>query len=204
MAIAVIIALPLGVITAARRNSALDNGARVVAVLGVSMPIFWLGLLLILVVALKLKWLPPGGSIADNGLKVMILPCLALGIGQAALVTRMTRSIMLEVLGEDYIRTARSKGLAEIFVLYRHALRNALIPVITVIGLQFGRLLGGAVLTESVFNLPGMGRLLVDSVHRRDYPVIQGCVLFIALAFVVANFLVDILYVYLDPRVALD
>lgn len=204
MVIAVIIALPLGVITAARKDSLLDNVTRAVSVLGVSMPIFWLGLLLILVFSLKLRWLPPGGSIGDAGLEVMILPWLALGVAQAALVTRMTRSTLLEVLGEDYIRTARAKGLRESVVYYRHALRNALIPVVTVVGLQFGRLLGGAVLTETIFNLPGLGRLLVDSVYSRDYPVIQGCVLVIAFFFVFANLLVDTLYAFLDPRVSLE
>jgi peptide/nickel transport system permease protein len=204
MVIAVTIALPLGIITAARKDSLLDNITRAVSVLGVSMPIFWLGLLLILFFALKLRWLPPGGSIGDVGLKVMILPCIALGVAQAALVTRMTRSTMLEILREDYIRTARAKGLKEATVYYRHALRNALIPVVTVVGLQFGRLLGGAVLTETVFNLPGLGRLLVESVYRRDYPVLQGCVLVIALFLVFANLLVDTLYAVLDPRVSLE
>jgi len=203
MVISVIIALPLGVITAARKDSLLDNVTRAVSVTGVSMPIFWLGLLLILVFSLKLRWLPPGGSIGDAGLKVMILPWFALGVAEAALVTRMTRSTLLEILGEDYIRTARAKGLRESIVYYRHALRNALIPVVTVVGLQFGRLLGGAVLTETIFNLPGLGRLLVDSVYSRDYPVIQGCVLFIAFFFVFANLAVDILYAFLDPRVSL-
>jgi peptide/nickel transport system permease protein len=202
--VSVITSLPLGVITAARRGSFLDHIIRPVSVLGVSMPVFWQGLLLVLLFALKLRWLPPGGSIRDMGLKVMILPWITLGVSQAALVTRMTRSTMLEVLGEDYIRTARAKGLKENIVYYRHALRNALIPVVTVIGLQFGRLLGGAVLTESVFNLPGLGRLLVESVYRRDYPVIQGCVLVIALFFVLANLLVDTLYAFLDPRVSLE
>jgi peptide/nickel transport system permease protein len=202
--VSVITSLPLGVITAARKGSFLDSITRVISVLGVSMPVFWQGLLLILLFALVLRWLPPGGSIRDMGLKVMILPWITLGVSQAALVTRMTRSTMLEVLGEDYIRTARAKGLKEASVYYRHALRNALIPVVTVVGLQFGRLLGGAVLTESVFNLPGLGRLLVESVYRRDYPVIQGCVLVIALFFVLANLLVDTLYAFLDPRVSLE
>jgi peptide/nickel transport system permease protein len=204
MGIAVLVALPLGVFTASRKDTTLDSIARVVSVLGVSMPIFWLGLLLILFFSLYLHWLPPGGSISEQGIKVLVLPWIALGISQAALVTRMTRSTMLEVLGEDYIRTARGKGLKETAVLYTHALRNALIPVITIVGLQFGGLLGGAVLTETVFNLHGLGRLLVDSVYRRDYPVIQGCVLFIALFFVVVNLLVDLLYSVLDPRVILE
>ena len=202
--VSAITALPLGVITAARKDSLLDNIIRPVSVLGISMPIFWLGLLFILVFALKLHWLPPGGSLGDEGLKVMILPCIALGVYEAGLVTRMTRSTMLEVLGEDYIRTARAKGLREATVYYRHALRNALIPVVTVVGLQFGGLLGGAVLTETVFNLPGLGRLLVESVYRRDYPVIQGCVLFITIFSVFANLVVDILYAFLDPRVSLE
>jgi peptide/nickel transport system permease protein len=204
MVIAVTIALPLGVITAVRKDSFLDSIIRTISVLGVSMPVFWQGLLLIFLFAINLHWFPSGGSIRDMGLKVMVLPWIALGVSQAALVTRMTRSTMLEVLGEDYIRTARAKGLKEAVVYYRHALRNALVPVVTVVGLQFGRLLGGAVLTETVFNLPGLGRLLVQSVYRRDYPVIQGCVLVIAFFFVFANLLVDILYALLDPRVSLE
>lgn len=204
MFVSILIGLPLGVISAGKKDSWLDNISRVVSIVGVSMPIFWFGLLLILLFSLRLRWLPPGGSMEDAGLKVMILPCVALGFSQAALVTRMTRSTMLEVLGEDYVRTARAKGLTELTTLLRHALRNALIPVVTVIGLQFGRLLGGAVLTESIFNLPGLGRLLVDSVYRRDYPTIQGCVLFIASVFVLVNLLVDVLYAYLDPRVSLQ
>jgi len=204
MIISIMIGLPGGVITAGTKDSWLDNVARIISVLGISMPIFWFGMLLILVFSLKLRWLPPGGSMDDVGLKVMILPSLALGFSQVALVTRMTRSTMLEVLGEDYVRTARAKGLRENAVFLRHALRNALIPVVTVIGLQFGRLLGGAVLTETIFNLPGLGRLLVDSVYRRDYPTIQGCVLFIAFVFVFMNLLVDILYAFLDPRVSME
>lgn len=202
--VSLITSIPLGVITAARKDSLLDNIARPLSVLGVSMPVFWQGLLLILIFSIKLRLLPPGGSIRDLGLKVMILPWITLGVSQAGLVTRMTRSTMLEVLGEDYIRTARAKGLRETIVYYRHALRNALIPVVTVVGLQVGRLLGGAVLTETVFNLPGLGRLLVESVYRRDYPVIQGCVLVIALFFVLSNLLVDILYASLDPRVSIE
>jgi peptide/nickel transport system permease protein len=204
MIISALIGVPLGVLTAGNKDSIFDNVARVLAVVGISMPIFWFGLLLILVFSINLRWLPPGGSMADLGLKVMIMPAVALGFSQLALVARMTRSTMLEILGEDYVRTARAKGLTDWSVLIAHALRNALIPVVTVIGLQVGRLLGGAVLTETIFNLPGLGRLLVESVYRRDYPTIQGCVLVIASTFVFVNLLVDILYAYLDPRVVLE
>ncbi|HBY99284.1 MAG: ABC transporter permease [Ardenticatenaceae bacterium] len=203
MILAVLLAIPLGVLSATRRNSIVDNVLRIVSMLGISMPVFWFGLLLILVFAVKLGWLPSNGNFFNSGPKALILPIVALGIAQAGLITRMTRSTMLEVLGEDYIRTARAKGLRESVVYYRHALRNALIPVVTVIGLQVGALLGGAVLTETIFSMPGLGRLLVESVFRRDYPVIQGCVLVITLLFVFTNLVVDILYAILDPRVRL-
>lgn len=201
--LAVVIAIPIGMITAIKRNSVIDTVLRVVSMVGISMPVFWFGLLLIMVFAIELHWLPASGNMRVSGPKAMILPIVTLSISQAALISRMTRSAMLEVLGEDYIRTARAKGLKDIIVYYRHALRNALIPIITVIGFQFGSLLGGAVLTETVFTMPGLGRLLVESVYRRDYPVIQGCVLVIALLFVLTNLVVDLLYAFLDPRVSL-
>jgi peptide/nickel transport system permease protein len=203
MAVAVIIAVPVGMASAVKRNSILDNIMRVLSIVGVSMPVFWFGLLLILAFAITLHWLPSSGNIRTLGMKAIILPAIALGVSQAALISRMTRSTMLEALGEDYIRTARAKGLKDVIVYYRHALRNALLPVVTVIGLQFGALLGGAVLTETVFTMPGLGRLLVESVFRRDYPVIQGCVLAIAFLFVMTNLVVDLLYAFLDPRVSL-
>lgn len=203
MMLAVAIAVPIGLLTAVRPNSAFDNIMRVVAMLGISMPVFWFGLLLILVFAVQLRWLPSTGNFNSAGWKAIILPVVTLGIAQAALITRMTRSSMLEVLGEDYIRTARAKGLKNATIHWRHALRNAQIPVVTVVGLQFGSLLGGAVLTETIFSMPGLGRLLVDSVFRRDYTVIQGCILVITLMFVLTNLAVDLLYAWLDPRVRL-
>jgi ABC-type dipeptide/oligopeptide/nickel transport system permease component len=167
------------------------------------MPVFWFGLILIMFFAINLRWFPANGNITTSGPQALVLPIFALGMSEAALLSRMTRSAMLEVLGEDYIRTARAKGLRSLVVYYRHALRNALIPIVTVIGFQFGGLLSGAVLTETIFTMPGLGRLLVESVFRRDYPVIQACVLVIALLFVITNLIVDLLYAFLDPRVSL-
>lgn len=202
MSLAILLALPIGMITAIKRNSIVDSVLRIVSMIGVSMPVFWFGLILIMVFAVQLHWLPANGNISTSGPKAMVLPVFALGMSEAALLSRMTRSAMLEVLGEDYIRTARAKGLRSIIVYYRHALRNAFIPIVTVIGFQFGGLLSGAVLTETIFTMPGLGRLLVESVFRRDYPVIQACVLVIALLFVMTNLVVDLLYAYLDPRVS--
>jgi peptide/nickel transport system permease protein len=204
--VAVAIGMPLGLAAAVRRNTILDRGFMLLAVLGVSIPTFWLGLIFIYAFAVNLRWLPAAGyaSLSDGfgaNLRYLILPALALGLNQSALVARMTRSFMLEVLSEDYIRTARSKGLAESLVILRHALRNVLVPTVTVVGLIFAVLIGGAVATEIVFNIPGAGRLLIDSVLRRDYPVIQGAVLYIALAFVIINLVVDMLYVVIDPRI---
>lgn len=201
MAVAILIGIPIGILSATRRNSRLDNGSRAVAMLGVSMPVFWLGLLLIIVFALQLRLLPPGGSIAQYGPVALVLPAVALGASFAALIMRLSRSAMLEVLGLDYIRTARAKGLSPFAVEYRHALKNAAIPIVTVIGLQTGTLLSGAILTETVFALPGLGRLLNDAVNARDYPLVLGSVLVIALVFVLLNLLVDVLYVTLDPRI---
>jgi peptide/nickel transport system permease protein len=196
-----IISFPLGVVSAVKKDTVIDHVSRILAILGASIPVFWFGLLLIVIFAAQLQILPAGGSLTSEGLKALILPCVALGSTFAALVTRMIRSSMLEVLSQDYIRTARSKGLAERMILYRHALKNALMPVTTVIGLQLGGLLGGAVLTETVFGLPGLGRLLIEAVNRRDYPVVQGCVLFISFFFLMTNLVVDILYAYIDPRI---
>jgi peptide/nickel transport system permease protein len=201
MLVALIIAIPLGILAAVHRNSWFDNVSRVLSMLGVSLPVFWLGLILIIIFALWIPIFPPGGTVDEYGLKAIVLPSITLGVAFAALITRMMRSTMIDVLGEDYVRTARAKGLTERMVQYRHAFKNAFIPVLTVVGLQFGTILGGAVLTETIFNLPGLGRLLVDSVTRRDFPVIQGGVLFISLIFVMANLLVDVLYGVLDPRI---
>lgn len=200
------IGIPLGVLSATRANTWVDGGSMIVALLGVSMPIFWLGLMLMILFSVMLpRWLglsgpifPPTGS---GTWKHLVMPVIALAAASMAIQARMTRACMLEVLRADYIRTARAKGVAERWVIYRHALRNALIPIVTIVGLQFGTLLGGAVLTETVFGWPGLGRLLVDSIGYRDYPVIQGTVLVITLGFVLVNLVVDVLYGYLDPRI---
>ena len=196
--ISVCIGIPIGIISATRQYSFLDSFSMVIALLGVSMPVFWLGLMLILTFSVKLGWLPSGGF---DGLKSIILPAVTLGVGSAAIITRMTRSSMLEVIRQDYIRTARAKGVAEKVVINKHALKNALIPIITVVGLQFGHLLGGAVLTESVYSWPGVGRLMVDAIRQKDTPTVLAAVVFLAAAFSVVNLLVDILYVYVDPRI---
>lgn len=204
--VAVLIAVPLGVVAAIRRGSFADYFASFFALLGLSVPGFFLAVLLILLFALALGWLPPAGyvpmrdSLAEN-FRHMLLPAFSLGVILAGAITRILRSSMLEVLGRDYIRTARAKGLAERVVVYRHALRNALIPVVTVIGLQFGSLLGGAVIIEQVFSLPGVGRFALEGINLRDYPVVQGTVLFVAAAAVFVNLIVDLLYSVIDPRI---
>lgn len=201
LVVATIISIPLGVIAAVYKDSWADNISRIFSMIGVSMPVFWLGLLLLVGFALKLRWLPPGGDIKRFGLAAAILPWITLGTAYSALLTRMVRTEMIEVLQQDYIRVARAKGLAQRAVYYRHGLKNAMLPVITVIGMQIGGLLGGAVLTETIFDMPGLGRLLVDSLGRRDYPVIQGCILVITIIFVITNLLVDVAYGFFDPRI---
>lgn len=198
MLVAILIGIPIGIISAIKQYSIFDTVSMIIALLGVSMPVFWLGLLLILLFTVYLGWLPASGF---NSIQHMIMPALALGAMTAAIVTRMTRSSMLEVIRQDYIRTAQAKGQKQSVVVLKHALGNALIPIIAVIGLQFGQLLGGAVLTESIFSIPGVGRLMVDSIKMRDFPIVQGGVLFIALSFSVINLLVDLLYAYVDPRI---
>jgi peptide/nickel transport system permease protein len=198
MLVALVIAIPVGIISATRQYSAVDNLSMFGALLGVSMPNFWLGLLLIMFFSVHLGWLPVFGR---GGIEHLILPAITLGTGMAAITTRLMRSSMLEVLRQDYIRTARAKGLSEKVVICKHALKNALIPVVTVVGLQFGFLLEGAVIVEVIFAWPGIGRLLVDSIFARDFPVIQGCILFIAVMFVFVNLLVDSSYTYLDPKI---
>ena len=198
MLVASLIGIPAGIISATRHLSWVDSLVMVLALAGVSIPVFWLGLNLILVFAVRLQWLP---AIGHETWRHLILPAITLGTASAAIIARMTRSAMLEVLRQDYVRTARAKGAAEPLVIRKHALRNALIPVVTVVGLQLGTLLSGAVLTETVFAWPGVGRLLVDAVLARDYPVIQGAVLLIATTFVLLNVLVDMLYAVLDPRI---
>ncbi|MCL0057621.1 ABC transporter permease [Dehalococcoidales bacterium] len=198
MLVALIIAIPVGVISATRQYSAVDNLSMFGALLGVSIPNFWLGLLLIMFFSVHLGWLPVFGR---GGIEHLILPALTLGTGMAAITTRLIRSSMLEVLGQDYIRTARAKGLKEKVVIYKHALKNAMIPVVTIVGLQFAFLLEGAVIVEMIFAWPGIGRLLVDSIFARDFMLIQGCILFIAAMFVLVNLLVDLSYAYLDPKI---
>lgn len=198
MVIATILGVAAGVVSATKRNSWFDNVSMVIALLGVAAPVFWLGLMLQLLFAVQLRLLPATGL---GSWRHLILPSVTLGMASAGLIARITRSSMLDVLKADYITTARAKGLAERFVVYKHALKNALIPVVTVMGLQFGILLGGAVLTETVFAWPGIGRLLVDSILRRDYPVVQATVMLMAFVFVVINLAVDIIYAFLDPRI---
>lgn len=204
--VAVLIGLPTGVLAARRRGTVTDLSVMGVAMLGISMPTFWLGLNLILLFAVKLRWLPVAGyeplsSGLWNSLRYLILPSLTLGAAQGALLARMTRSMMLDVLNQDYIRTARAKGLIERSVVMRHALRNAFIPLLTVIGLTFAVLIGGAVVTEQIFNIPGVGRLLILAIGRRDFPLVQGAVLIIAALYVLINLAVDLLYAVVDPRI---
>jgi peptide/nickel transport system permease protein len=200
LALAVLLALPLGVLAARHHGRPLDRGAMAFSLLGVSIPNFWLGPLLILLFSLGLGWTPVSGR---EGPASLILPALTLGTSLAAVLARMVRSSLLEVLGEDYIRTARAKGLGEGMVLWRHALGNAWLPVLTLLGLQLGGLLGGAVITETVFDWPGLGALLVEAIQRRDYPVVQGCVLLVSLTYVGVNTLTDLVYGWVDPRIRL-
>lgn len=202
--VSVVIALPLGVLSATRRNGFLDAGARIGSLIGLSLPNFWFGILLISFFSVDRRWLPSGGStpfaFSWDHFKYLILPAVTLGTSLAAVTMRMTRSSMLEVLGQDYIRTARAKGLSEAKVVRVHALRNALIPVVTVVGIQAGALLGGTVVIEQVFSWPGLGTLVVQSISNRDYAMVQGSVLFLAAFYVVVSLIVDILYLFLDPR----
>lgn len=206
LVISVAIGIPVGVLSAIKRNSLLDRIAMIGSISGVAVPNFVLGILLILLFAVTLGWLPSGRytNIGEDPIahfQHMIMPAFSLGFSSSAILARLVRSSMLDVLGEDYVRTARAKGVAGRHVITRHALRNALIPAVTVIGYSLATLLGGAVVTETVFTLPGMGRLVVQSVSRRDFPVIQGAVMLIAVGYMLANLLVDILYVYIDPRI---
>ena len=196
--VAVVIALPIGIISATKQYSMFDNVGMVVALIGVATPNFWLGLMMIILFSLNLGWLPSGGS---KGWSSYIMPAITLGTGDAALITRMTRSSMLEVIRADYIRTARAKGVPEGKVVYQHALRNALIPVVTAIGLQFGSLLGGATLTETVFAWPGIGRSTVDSIKTKDTTQVLGNIVVLTITFSCVNLLVDILYAFIDPRI---
>jgi peptide/nickel transport system permease protein len=204
--IALVVAFPLGILSAARRNTAVDGAGTTFALIGICMPNFLIALLLIFLFGVTLRWLPVSGytdPLEDpiNGLRSLTLPAITLGLALAAVITRTLRSSLLEALSEDYVRTARAKGLTERVVLSRHALKNGLIPVATVLGLQLGGLVGGAVITEYVFALPGVGRLVVDAVFARDYPLVQGVVLLIALGYIGTNLLVDLVYGLLDPRI---
>ncbi len=201
----------LGILSATRPNSLLDRASAVASLFGASMPVFWLGIVLMVIFSLTLGWLPASGMYAPYGggdlgdlLRHLVLPALTLAAASVTIVARLTRSAMLEVLGQDYIRTARAKGLVERRVVVRHALKNALVPIVTVIGVQAGYLLGGAVLTETVFAWPGVGTLMVQGILARDIPLVQGCVLVVALTFVLVNLSVDLLYVWLDPRIRVD
>jgi len=199
MAIAVSVAVPVGIVSAVRRNSLLDHAGMVLALLGQSMPVYWLGIMFILLFAVRLNLLPAFGA---GGWQHLILPAVTLGAFSMARIARLTRSSMLEVLGQEYVRTARAKGVSEIRTVLKHGLKNAAIPVVTVIGLDMGTLLGGAVITETIFAWPGVGRLAVQAISYRDYPLVQAAVFTLALIFVIINFMVDVLYTYLDPRVA--
>jgi ABC-type dipeptide/oligopeptide/nickel transport system permease component len=199
MGLAVSVAVPVGIISAVRRNSPADHAGMAVALLGQSMPVYWLGIMLIMLFAVRWNLLPAFGK---GTLRHLILPALTLGAFSMARIARLTRSGMLEVLGQEYVRTARAKGLSELRVIVKHALKNAAIPVITIIGLDLGTLLGGAVITETIFAWPGVGRLAVQAIANRDYPVVQAAVFTLASIFVIINFLVDVLYTYVDPRVA--
>lgn len=228
MIIALLLGIPAGVIAAVRKNSLVDNLTMTGSLIGVSMPVYWLGLLLVYLFAVNLQWLPPSGRIGINVgydfneitgfyifdaliqgnfqalgdiLAHLILPAVTLSTIPLAIIARITRSAMLEVLSQDYIRTARSKGLKELRVIGKHALKNAMLPVITIVGLEFGTLLGGAILTETIFSWPGIGKWIYEGILQRDYPVVQGGVMFVAFVFVLVNLLVDISYAFLDPRI---
>ncbi|MHB8624810.1 MAG: ABC transporter permease [Aggregatilineales bacterium] len=198
MLISTILGFGLGIAAALRHNTIVDTGAMFVALLGISMPVFWSALMLIIVFSINLKWFPPVGQ---GGLDRLVLPATALGLLSAGTLARMVRSSMLEVLNQEYITTARSKGLRERTIVLRHALRNALIPVVTILSLQFGNLLGGAVLTETIFARLGIGRMYVDGILNKDFTLVQGTTLFIATAYILINIVVDVMYAYIDPRI---
>ncbi|MBM4351478.1 MAG: ABC transporter permease [Deltaproteobacteria bacterium] len=196
--LACLFGIPAGIISAVRPYTWIDYLFTSMALFGISMPVFWLGLMLVVIFSIMLQWLPAGGT---GSWKHMVLPSFTLAAFVVAFITRITRASMIETLSQDYTTTARSKGLKEQVVIVKHALKNALIPIITVVGLQFGLLLGGAVLTETVFAWPGLGRLIVDSILARDYPVIQGTILIFGLLYILVNLVVDLLYAYIDPRI---
>ena len=197
--VSIVIAIPLGILAAIKQNTLFDHSSMVVSLIGISMPAFWLALMLMLLFSLKLGWLPAQG--AKDGWKSYVLPSIAIGFMQMAAIARTTRSSMLETIHQDYIRTARSKGITEREVIFHHSFRNALIPTVTIVGVQLGGLLGGAVLTETVFAWPGLGRLVVQAVNGRDVPVVLGCIVVLSVGFSIVNLVVDLLYGFIDPRV---
>ena len=202
MFVALLVAFPLGIISAIYRNSWIDNVARFFALVGVSMPSFWFGPLLIIAFAIKHEWLPVSGR--DEGLKSLVLPSVTMGLALAAILTRMIRVSLADELGQLYVTTAVAKGVSRVKAIFRHALKNALIPVITVLALQFGSLLTGAIITEQIFSWPGLGRLLITSIATRDYPQVQASILVIALTYILVNFISDLLYGFVDPRIKLE
>jgi len=198
---AMMLAWPMGIVAALRKDSIFDHGAMMFAMCGVSIPNFWLGPLLILIFSYWLGWLPVSGM---GEISAIVLPALTLGTSLAALQSRMIRASLLEVLNEDYIRAARARGMTATHVVIRHAIRNSLLPVLTVMGIQFGALLTGAVVTEYVFDWPGIGQLMIEAIHKRDYPLVQACILLISITYVFVNMLTDWIYVLLDPRIRLE
>jgi ABC-type dipeptide/oligopeptide/nickel transport system permease component len=199
MLISTVLGLGLGILAAVRHNTIVDTGAMLIALIGISVPVFWSSLMFIVVFSVGLKWFPP---IGQGGIDRLVLPATALGLLSSGSLARMVRSSMLEVLSQEYITTARSKGLRERTIIIRHALRNALIPVVTVLGLQFGQLLGGAVLTETIFARLGIGRMYVDAILNKDFTLVQGTTLFIAVSYIMINIIIDIVYAYIDPRIS--
>lgn len=198
LVVSILLSIPLGILSAVRSGTLWDNAGMVFALLGLSMPNFWLGLLLIILFSLKLGWFPSGG---DTGFLSIILPAITIGTGHVAIITRTTRSSMIDVIHQDYLRTARAKGVPEKYVIRKHAFKNALIPIITIIGTQLSVSLGGAVLTETVFAWPGVGRLIIDSVHQRDVPVVTGAIIMTTILISIMLLIVDLLYAYVDPRI---
>ena len=204
--ISLLISFPLGILSAIKRNGIIEKFTTIFVALGQAIPTFWLGILLVLVFSIKLRWLPPSGRIEfsqnpDLAFKLILLPAFTLGVYTASVLTRFLKTSVLEILNSDYVMTARAKGLSEWIVITRHVIKNALIPFVTVLGLQFGAFLGGSVVTESIFDWPGLGRLMLQSIHTRDYPVLQGTILVVVFGFVIVNLLIDLLYSFLDPKI---
>ena len=204
--VSLLIAFPLGILSAIKRNGIIEKFTTIFVALGQAIPTFWLGILLVLFFSIKLRWLPPSGRIEftenpELALKLIILPAFTLGVYTASVLTRFLKTSVLEILTLDYVLTARAKGLSEWIVIFRHVIKNALIPFVTVLGLQFGAFLGGSVVTESIFDWPGLGRLMLQSIHTRDYPVLQGTILVVVFGFVIVNLIIDLLYSFLDPKI---